>query len=98
MAYTRKAILDGRKVVDDYRLAHSQLYISDAYRPTLSQEHFPLIEKMQVELRKLGFNSYDELHEASNNLLVKDMGFKDTADFDLKATEAQIEEICRMWH
>lgn len=102
MAHTRKAILDGRRVVDTYRFAHAQLYTFATSRLTIPQEHSPLIQKMQDGLNKLGFASEDDFREANNDLCAKDMGFKNMADFEVHCTGDEIDpvmdEFCGMWH
>lgn len=102
MAYTRTSILDGRKVVDAYRLAHAQLYTFATSRLTIPQEHSPLIQKMQDGLRALGFASEDDFREANNELCAKDMGYKSMANFEAHCTGAEVDplmdEFCGMWH
>ena len=102
MTYARETVLDGRKVVNAYRLAHAQLYTFATSRLTISQEHSPLIQKMQDGLKALGFASEDDFREANNDLCAKDMGLKSMSDFEAHCTGAEVDivmtEFCRMWH
>lgn len=69
MIYTKENILAGRKLVENYRLAHSKLYLTDANRKTLPQEHAPLINKMMADFEALGFIPPTVMVESPEGLL-----------------------------
>jgi hypothetical protein len=77
----------GRRAVNDYRAAHAQLHAQNHY-PQVHDDHIPLLNRMQTELKEPGFGSPDEFFSASEELNLKELGFKDKADFEAKATEA----------
>ncbi len=86
----------GRMAVDAYRTAHIQLY-SGGWHKGIPEVHTPLLEKMLADLKKQGFNSLDEFFTASEELNVQELGFKDRADFETKASKTDMETLDRMW-
>lgn len=57
-------ILSGRKAVDAYRQAHTQLH-SQPWHRGIPEEHTPLLEKMLADLKEQGFNSLEEYFQAA---------------------------------
>jgi hypothetical protein len=92
----REKVELGRRAVDDYRAAHAQLH-AQSYYPQIHDDHTPLLNRMQAELNELGFDSPDESFNASQELNLKEMGFKDKADFEARATETDREELEAKW-
>ena len=94
----KQAILSGRDAVDAYREAHRLLHEQVKDR-TVHEAHTPLLEQMLGSLDKEGFTSdkpelmersseiLSKFWDASDDLNIKEIGFKDKADFDAKATE-----------
>lgn len=62
MAIDKEKLLAGRKAVDDYREAHVKLH-SEHPEGNVSEEHTPLLEKMLLELKALGFESQDAFRD-----------------------------------
>lgn len=60
-------ILAGREAVDAYRQAHTQLH-SQPWHRGIPKEHTPLLNKLLIELKGLGFNSLDGFFSASDSL------------------------------
>lgn len=87
-------VIQGRKAVDAYRTAHTKLYEKGWHRG-IPKEHTPLLNKLKDTLQKLGFNTIQEFFDASELLNIQELGFKDRADFELKATGR--EALDRMW-
>ncbi len=94
---TKAQILKGRQAADTCRIAHANLYSTGWYKG-IPEAHTPLLNTMLVALKKQGFNSLDEFWLASGNLNVQELGFKDMADFDAKATEADMQALEGKWH
>ena len=93
----KQKILKGRKAVDAYRLAHTQLY-AGGWHKGIPEEHTPLLKKMLAYLKKQGFNSLDEFFAASEELNIQKLGFKDRKDFEANASETDRQALDRMWH
>ncbi len=91
----KRKILLGRKAVDAYRQAHTQLY-SKPWHKGVSEEHTPLLDKMLDELKKQGF-TLDEFFDASEELNIQELGFKDRADFKVRCKDTDREALGRMW-
>ena len=60
-------ILDGRKAVDAYRIAHQKLY-DKPWHKGRSEEHTPLLNTLLAELNGQGFKSLREFEDASDAL------------------------------
>lgn len=98
----------GRTAVDAYRTAHAQLHNKPYYRG-VHDDHTPLLEQMLKGLSKQGFISdkpiliemsseiLAKFFDASEDLSVQELGFKDKADFDAKVTEADLEALELKW-
>lgn len=69
-------ILEGRKAVDAYRDAHTQLYSKPRHKG-VPKEHTPLLNKMLDSLKRQGFNSLQEFSQASIELCILDTGIYD---------------------
>ncbi len=93
----RLGVISGRLAVDAYRLAHAQLH-STGWHKDIPEEHTPLLNNMLAEFKKQGFNSLKEFFDASELLNIKELGFTDKKDFEVKATDADREALERMWH
>ena len=105
----REKILAGRKAVDAYREAHTQLY-SKPWHRGIPEEHTPLLEKLVTDLAKLGYASTGkELKDKSPEILAKfwtdsdllniqEHGFIDKKDFENRATEADREALELKWN
>lgn len=70
---TKKQVLKGRKAVDTYRLSHSGLYRGNPHKG-IPEEHTPLLETMDKELAKQGFNSLQKFFNASEELNIQEFG------------------------
>ena len=92
----KQKILKGRDAVDAYRIAHANLYLA-GWHKGIPEGHTPLLEKMLVDLKKQDFNSLDEFFNASEELNIQELGFKDRADFDGRCTDADREALNWMW-
>jgi hypothetical protein len=67
MAIKEVNIRKGRKAVDAYRTAHTQLYANGWYKG-ISVAHTPLLDKLLADLKALGFNSLGEFFATSEEL------------------------------
>ncbi len=70
---TKARVLKGRKAIDAYRSAHTQLH-SKAWRKGVPEEHTPLLKVMLKAFSKQSFNSLQEFFDASEELNVKELG------------------------
>lgn len=86
-------VYSGRSAVDAYRLTHQQLQ-----PPNMPEKHTPFLEKMLNDLSIQGFKSIDEFFTASDELNIKELGFKDRLDFNTKAKQRDINALDGMWH
>lgn len=101
-------ILDGRKAVDAYRRAHTQLH-SQPWHRGIPKEHTPLLQALVNALEGLGFTSSETDFEpkkteilakfwaASELLNIQELGYKDREDFEARATDADREALEGMW-
>ena len=89
---TEEQILNGRKVVDAYRAAHSKLY-EQGWHKFIPEKHTPLLNTMLVDLKKQGFNSLDEFFAASELLNIQELGFASKRDFETKVKEGSTTHI-----
>jgi hypothetical protein len=89
-------ILKGRQAVDAYRAAHAQLY-AGGWHKGIPEEHTPLLNTMLVELKKQNFDYLGIFFAASEELNMQELGFKDRADFETKATETDRQALTGMW-
>jgi NADH:ubiquinone oxidoreductase subunit D len=92
----KQKIVKAREAVDAYRLAHTQLYSGGWYKG-IPEAHTPLLNTMLSDLKKQDFNSLDEFFTASEELNMQELGFKDKADFDSKATDADRKALEGKW-
>ena len=92
----KRKVLKGREAVDAYRTAHTNLYLDGWYKG-ISEAHTPLLEQLLKDLSEQGFNSLDEFFTASWELNIQELGFKDKADFDSKATDADRKALEGKW-
>lgn len=97
MPVSKKEILKGREAVDAYRAAHALLY-SGGWHKGIPEEHTPLLNTMLVDLKKQGFNTLGEFFAANDELNVQELGFKNRADFEARATKTDREALEGMWH
>ncbi len=67
MAISKTKILAGRKAVDAYRIAHTQLY-GKGWHKGIPKEHTPLINIVLKTFEGLGFNTIQEFFDASEQL------------------------------
>ena len=86
----------GRQAVSDYRAAHAQLH-AKSYYPQIHDDHTPLFEKLKDDLKEPGFFSLDDFFKASEDLNITELGFRDRADFEAKATQADREALKAKW-
>jgi len=99
MSYTREQVLQGRQVIDAYRLAHNQFHLTAvAVSKPVSVQHTPLIEKMLADLEAIGFGSWDEFNNASELLNVQEVGFASLEDFENGAKTSDLNKIEVKWH
>ena len=94
--HSKENILTGRSAAEAYRADHAQLH-SQPWHRGIPAEHTPLLDKLKADLKEPGFNSPGEFFDASEELNVRELGFKDRNDFEAKATEADREALERMW-
>ena len=95
---SKDPILPARQAVDAYREAHRLLHEQVKDR-TVHDAHTPLLEQMFSSLSKGGFASdkpelterssefLSKFWDASDDLNIKELGFKDKADYLVNATE-----------
>ena len=83
-------ISNGRKAVDAYRAAHTQLYLR-ADKKGIPEAHTPLLDKMKVAHKAQGFNSLQEFFSASELQNIKELGFPDRS-----ALNAELERLRRV--
>lgn len=86
----------GRRAVSDYRAAHAQLH-AQGYHPQVHDDHTLLLDRMKAELEGQGFSSPDGFFSTSEELNIAELGFKDRADFETKATLADREALEAKW-
>ena len=60
-------IISGRKVIQAYRTAHTNLY-KNGWHKGVSEEHAPLLNVLTKAFKGLGFNTIQEFLNASNSL------------------------------
>jgi len=101
-------ILKGRKVVDAYRASHAQLYLG-SWNKDIPAQHTPLLEKLVLDAEVDGFISIkpdfisrkDEIlatfFDASEELNMKQLGFKDRKDFERRAKPEDWAKLEEMW-
>lgn len=89
-------ILAGRKAVDDYRLAHSQLH-AKPWHKGIPEEHTPPLDTLLVEFSEQGFGALQDFFAASEELKAEELGFISREDFETRASEADREEFEGMW-
>lgn len=105
----KEKILAGRKAVDAYREAHAALHKRLYYRG-VHADHTPLLKAMVKALEGLGFSSAETDFEArkteilanfwaeSDELNVRELGFRNRKEFGARATDADQEALEAMWH
>jgi hypothetical protein len=86
----------GRQAVSNYRAAHAQLH-NKSYYPQIHDDHTPLLEKLKDDLRGQGFNTPNDFFNASEELNLEELGFEDRADFEARATQADMEALEAKW-
>jgi hypothetical protein len=94
--HSKEDVIAGRNAVDAYRGVHAELY-SKPWHRGIPEEHTPLLNELLAKLRKQEFTSLDEFFAASDELNITELGFKDRADFEAKATEADRQAFMEMW-
>ena len=67
MAVDKAKILAGRKAVDAYRSAHTQLY-SGGWHKGIPEDHTPLLNIMLGAFKGLGFDTIQDFFVASDTL------------------------------
>ncbi|KKM92046.1 hypothetical protein LCGC14_1222340 [marine sediment metagenome] len=88
----KKQVSAGRKAVEAYRTAHSQLHAGGWYKG-ISDDHTPLLNTMLAEFKRQGFNSLDEFFDTSELLNVQEFGF--TSKLDM--TDAELLILDGKW-
>ena len=96
MPSDKSKIQAGRTAVEAYRESHRLLH-SKPWHRGIPEEHTPLLNDLSAELKKQGLTSLEEFFAASEELNIKELGFKDRADFEAKATEADREALEGKW-
>lgn len=100
--HSKDNILAGRKAVDAYRTAHTQLH-SKPWHKGIPEEHTPLLKVMVKALEKQGFTSEKteevlaKFWDASDLLNLQELGFKDRQDFEKRATDKDREALEETW-
>lgn len=89
-------ILAGRKAVDAYRTAHTQLH-SKPWHKGVPEEHTPLLNIMTKAFKGLGFNTIQEFFDASRLLNIQKLNFASKEDFRNRATKADREALRLKW-
>lgn len=67
---SKQKILAGRKAVDAYRTAHTALH-SKPWHRGIPEEHTPLLNIMLKAFKEFGFNTIQELFDASMELNIQ---------------------------
>lgn len=109
MPVGKDKITKGRKAVDAYRDSHLHLYDA-GWHEGISEEHTPLLKVMVDALEGLSFTSTEtefepkkdkilaDFWDASDDLNIEELGYKDKEDFEKNATDADKEKLKEMWH
>ena len=93
----KNKILAGREAVDAYRTAHTKLCEKGWYKG-MSEDHTPLLEKLVVDLEKIGITSVLKKLWADSDLLnLQEFGFTDWEDFEANATDVDRETLRLKW-
>ena len=104
----KEKIIRGRKAVDAYRTAHTQLHSKGWYKG-ISGDHTPLLEKLVADLEKIGITSTEldfeprkteilaKFWDDGDLLNIQEFGFASREDFKAKATEATREALRLKW-
>lgn len=105
---SKKAVLLGRKAIEQYRADHPQLYVGGYYKG-MHDAHTPLLNTMLAELKKQGFTSNKTNFEAekteilakffgaSELLNLQELGFTSREDFTTRAKVRDKEAMGRKW-
>tara|TARA_R100000750_G_C2319321_1_gene85685 strand:+ start:47 stop:292 length:246 start_codon:yes stop_codon:yes gene_type:complete len=56
-----KKILDGRKIIENYRVEHAKLYLSKLSRKELTSNHETIKKKLVQNLRDIGYKDAEDL-------------------------------------
>lgn len=62
---TSQTILDGRKIIEEYKIEHEKLYIGLIQGVSEAPDHKPLIDKMRKQFKVLGFEDEGKFIEVS---------------------------------
>ena len=92
----RSKILSGRKAVDAYRLAHSQLYLT-GWHKGIPEEHTPMLNASLAELKKHGFISLQEFGDASQEMNIKELGSASKSEFLKRTKPVDYERLMLKW-
>lgn len=60
-----QSILDGRNLIETYRVEHTKLYNGSVHIKDIPDAHTPLLSILKEELGKLGYSTIGSLFEAS---------------------------------
>lgn len=103
----KDAILLGREAVDAYRAERARQHRELTGRAV--HDNREILETLVSELEKLGYTStytdfepkktevLQKFFDASDLQNIKEIGFKDTEDFEAKATETDREALEAKW-
>jgi len=92
----RDKVLAGRNAVTAYRLAHSALHDKPAYKG-VHDDHTTIFAMMESELAQGGFKDVGDFFNQSDEMSIRELGFKDRADFEVKAKEKDRIDLEEKW-
>lgn len=104
----KRDVVAGRKIVDAYRKAHSDLSLG-GWHKGIPEAHTPLLEKMVGALDKLGFSSseiefsarknevIEKFWDSSEIMNMKELGFTSRENFMANATKDDVLILDGMW-
>ena len=93
----KQTIKKGRDAVDAYRQAHTALH-SKPWDRGVPAKHTPHLNALLLALQAKGFTSLDQFFDASDELNVQELGFKDRRDSETRCKDADRQALERMWH
>lgn len=93
---TRDRVLAGRDAVTAYRRAHTALHNKSVAR-RIHDDHTPLLHQMETKLNATGFRDVADFFNHSEAMNIRELGFKDRADFETYAVESDRTALQEKW-
>lgn len=86
----------GRDAVEAYREAHAEMHAKGWDEMTVAA-HRPLLEKLEADLVKEGYETFESFYRASEDENARQLGYKDGADLLDKGSEADKSAVRELW-